>query len=145
MSDKKPSLKIVQKVREIQEKQAQRELKETETRREKEHDLLKKMEEDRRYAISHSGKTKHMRAGDMQTDRAFLQRLSNLIQHQKQRFETIQAEAELKRLELIERSKNKKMIEKLEEKREGDRRREADKKEQDVIDVVSQRPEKKRG
>jgi flagellar export protein FliJ len=107
-------LKTVLKIKKLQLKKAQRDLADT----------------------GGKGKT---RAEDLQVSRAFIDTLSGKIKDQSRKVSAITTREEAKRDELLEQSKTKEMLLRLDQRREGEEERERERKTQRVVDVLAQR------
>lgn len=79
------------------------------------------------------------RALELQTSRAFLRTLSTEIRQKERKVDEIQGQANDKRSELVERTQAKQMVENLDQRRQAEFVKEADRKEQRLIDVLAQR------
>jgi len=132
-------LQTVIRVKDIQLKNAQRELAQIKVKKEEEQGALDKLEEQKSSAMSDAARKMKARARDMQTGRAFLQSLSRQIKGQEETVQQISDQEETKRGELVERTKSQQMLEKIEEKRRDEEAKENDRKAQRVIDVLAQR------
>jgi len=127
------------KVRTIQEKKTQDELTQIRTKKEEERQTLTRLEETRDSEIEGNDTKSKMSAKDLQTSRAFLRRIATEIASQQDKVGEIEAREDAKRDELVERSQSRKMVENLDEKSRAQAVREADRKEQRLIDVLAQR------
>lgn len=132
-------LHVVLKVKEHQEKKAHRELIQIRGTRENETAILDRLNEKEKSVVSDAIRTLRARATEMQTSRAFLQSLSRHIQQQKRKVDEMHSLENKKREELLEKSQAKQMIKKLQEKRETEAAREHERKEQRLIDILTQR------
>jgi len=127
------------RVKSIQERKSQQELVEIQNRKDEERQTLSQLQERREGEIAEAVRKSRMRATDLQSSRAFLTRLSKEIGEQENKIEEIQVKEDEKREELVERSRSKHMVEDLEEKYQTQVLREAERKEQRLIDVLAQR------
>ncbi|HUI10301.1 MAG TPA: flagellar export protein FliJ [Bacteroidota bacterium] len=132
-------LQTVIRVKDIQLKNAQKELAQIKVKKEEEQGALDKLEDQKTSAMSDAARKMTARARDMQTSRAFLQSLSRQINQQEQTVQNISDQEETKRGELVEKTKSKQMLENIEEKRRDEESKESDRKAQRVIDVLAQR------
>jgi flagellar export protein FliJ len=132
-------LQTVIRVKDIQLKGAQRELAQIKVKKEKEQGTLDALEDQKSTAMSDAARDMKSRARDLQTGRAFLQSLSRQISDQVQAVQTVSAQEDTKRGELVEKTKSQQMITKIEEKRQTELAKEDDRKAQRVIDVLAQR------
>ncbi len=127
------------RVKSIQERKTQQELVEIQNQKDEERQTLSQLQERREGEIAEAVRKSRMRATDLQSSRAFLTRLSKEIGEQENKIEEIQVKEDEKREELVERSRSKHMVEDLEEKYQTQVLREAERKEQRLIDVLAQR------
>ncbi|MCU0412674.1 MAG: flagellar export protein FliJ [Bacteroidetes bacterium] len=127
------------RVKSIQERKSQQELVEIQNKKDEERQTLSQLQERREGEIAEAVRKSRMRATDLQSSRAFLTRLSKEIGEQENKIEEIQVKEDEKREELVERSRSKHMVEDLEEKYQTQVLREAERKEQRLIDVLAQR------
>jgi flagellar export protein FliJ len=127
------------KVREHQERKAQQELNTIRTEKNAAENALTEMDEKRNTEIKGAANQGKARAKDLQTSRAFIRKLSQDIQQQENKIETIKTQEETKRVEVVGRSQEKEMVERLEEKYQAHAAKEKDRKEQRVVDILAQR------
>ncbi len=127
------------KVKKHQEKVVHQELVRIRTEKDAEQGALDDLQESREQEISGAVRKARVTVTDLQTSRAFLQRLSREIQKQERKIQEIQSAEDAKREELVERSKSKKMVETLEEKQRAQLIKDEERKEQRLIDVLAQR------
>lgn len=132
-------LTTVLKVKQVQEKATQKELAEKKVTRQAEEQRLGQLEESKESAIDQTTMIGKTRAADMQTSMAFIQSLSRQISQQGERVDTARQNEDEKRGELVERSRSRQMVEKLDTQRKAEQEKEAQKKSQRVIDVLAQR------
>jgi flagellar export protein FliJ len=132
-------LHTVIKVKTHQQKNAQRELVQIQETKQKETGVLSDLRDTHEWALSDSVRAAKIRATDAQTSRAFIQRLGRQIERQAQEVEKISHQEDTKRGELLEKSQSKRMVERLEEKRKVEAAKEADRRDQKLIDVLAQR------
>jgi flagellar export protein FliJ len=132
-------LETVIKVKHFQVKKAQRELAEIKINLEKEQGALDHLEETKDSAMTDAVRIMRTRAGDLQTSRAFIQSLSRQIQQQEDRLDEIKQQEDDKRGELLEKTKSRQMVEKLDQKRKDEAEKEDERKAQKMIDVLAQR------
>ncbi|MCX6138828.1 MAG: flagellar export protein FliJ [Ignavibacteriales bacterium] len=139
MKSQHSPLTTVIKVKKFQEKKAQRELYQLVNYKNEEAAALSTLQDRQETAMSNALRFLKARATDLQTDRAFLRSLSHQIEHQAKVVEGIQEKEDSKRDEVVEKSKSKKMVENLDEKRRVAAEKEVDRKDQRLIDVLAQR------
>jgi len=126
-------------VREIQKKQTTRELMHISEEKKSQQEVLDKMNGEHQSAMDSTFKDSRTRASAVQTSSAFLKRLGTQIKQQTTNVKTIESQEDVKRDELLERSKAKTIVEKLQDKFNEENRKEADRKEQKLIDTIGQR------
>ena len=126
-------------VREIQKKQTTRELMHITEEKKNQQEVLDKMNDEHQNAMDSTFKDTRVRASAVQTSSAFIKRLGTQIKQQTTNVKTIENQEDKKRDELIERSKAKTIVEKLQDKFNEENRKEVDKKEQKLIDTLGQR------
>ncbi len=129
----------VLKVREIQERQALRELRDLQATNAQEQETLEAFRETQQSAVTDAVRSMKMKATDAQTSRAFIMKLSKQIREQEKKVKEVQSQEDQKRDELIERSRSREVVEKLDEKLRTEQSKELDRKEQRLIDVLAQR------
>lgn len=139
MTHKQTQLKFVSKIKKYLEEKAQRELVAIQNKREQETEQLNTLVKVSDSATAQSGQTVRANARDLQTNQAYLRSLSHQIREQEEFVETIISQEDDKRVELTEKSKSKKMIEKLDEKHTTEVALETEKTLQNQIDVLAQR------
>jgi flagellar export protein FliJ len=130
---------VVIRVKKHQEKKAQHELGQIQRKKETEQEALSELRDQRATAIGATGRVARTRATEAQANHAFIQRLSRQIEKQQKTVEKIQQHEDEKREELAERSKSKKIVERLDEKRRLEEQRVRSRKEQAILDVLAQR------
>jgi len=135
----KSRFRTVLKVKKIQERKAQGELRELQTVHAQEEEVLNDIKDERQYALSDAVRTMKIKATEAQTNRAFILKLSRQIKEQEQKVQQVESQEEEKRSELLERTKSKKMVEQLDEKLQAEADKEMERKEQRLIDVLAQR------
>jgi len=133
------SFETVIRVKDIQLKNAQRELAVISVNRAREEGALTNLEERKSSAMTDAVRTMKTKAVDLQTSQAFLQSLSRQIQKQVQKVEEVLTQEEGKRGELLEKSQSKQMIEKIDQRRKDVQERELERKTQRLSDVLAQR------
>ncbi len=138
-NDKAQKLDTIVTVRENQKKQTTRELLKIVHQKFQEVTLLQKLHNEQNDAIASSFAAQHVRAYNAQTTSAFIKRLDKDIQQQDKTIRKIEQVEDSKREELMERVKAKTVVEKLQEKVKEEIRKEADSKEQKLLDTISQR------
>jgi flagellar export protein FliJ len=129
----------VLKVKRIQEKKSQTELRQLQASHAQEEATLADIKQTQQTALSDAVRSMKMKATEAQTNRAFLRKLSDEIQDQSKKVDELVSMKESKREELIARTKGKNMIEKLDDKLQIEKAKENDRKEQRLIDVLAQR------
>jgi|WetSurMetagenome_2_1015567.scaffolds.fasta_scaffold149843_2 flagellar export protein FliJ len=129
----------VLKVRRIQEKKSQTELHQLQIVHAQEEATLADIKQTQETALSDAVRSMRMKATDAQTSRAFIRKLSDEIQDQSKKVNQLESLKESKREELLARTQNKNMIEKLDDKLQSEQAKENDRKEQRLIDVLAQR------
>ncbi len=132
-------LQTVIRVKDIQVKGAQRELAQIKVKKDLEQGTLDRLEDQKSSAMTDTASEMKSRARDLQTGRAFLQSLSRQIKDQEKTVRTVSDQEDSKRGELVEKTKSRKMIETIEEKRRNEQVKEDERKAQRVIDVLAQR------
>jgi flagellar export protein FliJ len=132
-------LTTVLKVKKYLEKKAQGELVQLVSYKNVESAALSMLHDRHETAMTEALRYLKARATDLQTDRAFLRTLSHQIEHQEKKVEEIQVQEDTKRDEVVEKSKSKKMVENLNDKRRVAAEKEVDRKDQRLIDVLAQR------
>lgn len=132
-------LSTVIRVRDMQLKKTQRELAVIKVERQTEEVRLTSLEEAQSNAMTEAVRKMKTRAVDLQTSQAFLQSLSRKIEHQEEKVREVTTAEEGKRVELVERSQSKQMVEKIDQRRRDEETREQERKAQRVIDVLAQR------
>ncbi len=132
-------LSTVIRVREMQLKKTQRELAVIKVERQAEEGRLSTLEEKQSSAMTEAVRAMKTRAVDLQTSQAFLQSLSRQIERQEEKVREVTDAEEGKRVELVERSQSKQMVEKIDQRRRDEETKEQERKAQRVIDVLAQR------
>jgi flagellar export protein FliJ len=132
-------LKTVLKIKKLQLKKAQRDLAAITVTRETEQGHLSHLEQAHSSALADTGGKGKTRAEDLQVSRAFIDTLSGKIKDQSRKVSAITTREEAKRDELLEQSKTKEMLLRLDQRREGEEERERERKTQRVVDVLAQR------
>lgn len=132
-------LVTVIRVKDFQVKKAQRELASITISRAQEEGALSSLEERQSSAMSEAVRKMKTKAVDLQTSQAFIQSLSRQIERQGEKVQEIITQEDGKRVELIEKSQSKQMIEKIDQRRKEEHEKEQDRKAQRVIDVLAQR------
>ena len=132
-------LSTVIRVRDMQLKKTQRELAVIKVERQTEEVRLTSLEEQQSNAMTDAVRKMKTRAVDLQTSQAFLQSLSRKIEHQEEKVREVTTAEEGKRVELVERSQSKQMVEKIDQRRRDEETKEQERKAQRVIDVLAQR------
>jgi flagellar export protein FliJ len=132
-------LVTVIRVKDFQVKKAQRELASITISRAQEEGALSSLEERQSTAMSEAVRKMKTKAVNLQTSQAFIQSLSRQIDRQGEKVQEIITQEDGKRVELIEKSQSKQMIEKIDQRRKEEYEKEQDRKAQRVIDVLAQR------
>lgn len=127
------------RVKDVQVKQAQRELAVITITRAREEGTLTTLEEQQNSAMTDAVRKLKTKAVDLQTSQAFLQSLARQIEIQGEKLRDVISREEGKRVELVEKSQSKQMIEKIDQRRKDEVEKEEDRKAQRVIDVLAQR------
>ena len=132
-------IKTVLKIKKLQMKKAQRDLAATKMTREIEEGNLSALQDERTSAVASAGVNGKTRAADLQVNRAFIVTLSGKIKVQSLKVSAISTREEQQRDKLVEQSKTKEMLLRLDQRREGEEERERERKTQRVVDVLAQR------
>jgi len=132
-------LGTVLKVKKYQEKKAHEELIHLLRSKDKEQAALSDLNDKRENAMTDAVRVSRARALELQTSRAFLRSLSAEIRQKEKKVDEIQLQENSKRSELVERTQAKQMVENLDQRRQAEIVKEADRKEQRLIDVLAQR------
>ncbi len=132
-------LTTVLKVKEFQERSAQRELAAIKVNRANEEQTLDKLEESRTNAMDDEGDVTRIKAADLQTSHAFIDSLGRQISQQEDRVDAIKQQEDQKRDELVEKSKSRQIVEKLDARKQEEAGKESERKSQRVMDVLAQR------
>lgn len=139
MTTKQTQLKFVSKIKKYLEEKAHRELVAIQNKREKETENLKSLIKVNDTALEESEQAVRANARDLQNNQAYLRSLAHQIREQEEFIETIIGQEDNKRTELTEKTKSKKIIEKLDEKHTEEIALENEKILQNQIDVLAQR------
>lgn len=134
-------LQTVIKVKQFQVKKAQRELAVLSVHRQGEQHRLQTLEERQSAAMSDASRAKRGRAADLQTNQAYIQSISQQIVRQEEKVVSLQGQEEGKRVELVEKSQSKQMLEKLDSRRKAAEEKKEEQKNQAIIDGLAQRPQ----
>jgi flagellar export protein FliJ len=132
-------LRTVLKVKKYQEKKAHEELVHLLQSKDQEEAALSDLNDKRESAMTEAVRVSRSRALEWQTSRAFLRSLSAEIRQKEKKVDEIQLQEDDKRSELVERTQAKQMVENLDQRRQAEIVKEADRKEQRLIDVLAQR------
>jgi len=135
----KSRYRTVLKVKKIQERKAQGELRQLQAVHTKEVEVLNDIRDERQYALSDAVRAMKVKATEAQTSRAFILKLSRQMKEQEKKVEAVESQETEKRTELVERTKSKKMVEQLDEKLQAEEEKEIERKEQRLMDVLAQR------
>jgi flagellar export protein FliJ len=127
------------KVRKYQEKKAQQELSQLRHEKAIEEDTLNQLDKRRDTAIAGADGVEKSSAQDIQAQHAFIRKLSKDIQEREKNLKVMVEKEHSKTDEVVERKKAKEMVENLEERFQTDLSKEADRKEQKVLDILAQR------
>ena len=139
MASSGSKLKSVLKIKKLQLKKVQCDLAAITVKRETEEGRLTHLEKAHSSALAQAGGTGKTRAADLQVNRAFIENLSGKIKDQTRKVRAATTREEEKRDELLEQSKTKEMLLRLDQRREGEEERERERKTQRVVDVLAQR------
>ncbi len=139
MTKNQAQLKCVSKIKKYLEEKAHRELVAIQNKREVETENLNNLIKVNDAAIAETRQTISANARDLQYHQAYLRSLSHQIQEQEEVIENIIDQEDDKRVELTEKTKSKKIIEKLNEKHSEEIANENEKILQNQIDVLAQR------
>jgi flagellar export protein FliJ len=129
----------VLRVKRHQEKVAQQQLMHIEDAHNKEKELLNTLHKVRTEAVGGTQRSGRARVNELQTQRAFIIKLTKQINHQASKLDDIKRKANAKRKELTERAQSRQMVEKLDEKRKVQVSKNRDRVEQEMIDEVANR------
>lgn len=138
-SGRSARLDTIINVRDHQQRQATKELSQIQRQKKQESDRLEVMNGTQHQAMKDSFTRQRVTASDVQNNSAFLQRLATEIRQQTGTIEKIEGMETEKRGELLERVKAKNVIEKLQERVKAELQKEADSKEQQMLDTLGQR------
>ncbi len=131
--------KTVLKVREIQERKAQGELRQLQLTRVQEQETLDDIKETQQSALTDAVRSMKVKATDAQTSRAFILKLTRELKEQETKLREAESKENEKRGELVERAKSREIVEKLDQKFRAEQSKELERKEQRLIDVLAQR------
>jgi flagellar export protein FliJ len=137
ISDKR--LSTILKVKNHQERVAQQELTFIRHRKDREKEVFNRLEETKQTAIGDLAKSVRIRANELQSNRAYISDLTEQMQDQIKKISDMQQEEDGKREELIEKSQSKRIMEKLEEKKNLETAQETNRKDQRLMDVLAHR------
>lgn len=126
-------------VRDHQKKAATRELQKILDEKQSNIDQLTTMKSEQERVLEGETYSHKANAQELQTHRAFIEKLSDSIQKKEEHLKEIESKEETKREELLERVKAKNVVEKLKEKLTEEIMKEQNHKEQQTIDMLSQR------
>lgn len=138
-NNKAQRLKTIVTVRENQKKQTTRELLNIVHQKAREVTQLEKLHSEKHNAIALSFAVSKVRAHSAQTSNAFIKRLNHEIQQQHTTIKKIERVEHAKREELVERVRAENIVQKLHDKVQDEMRKEADNREQKLLDTLSQR------
>ena len=110
----------VVKVKQHQEKVAQQQLIKIQDDHVKEKTRLERLHEAREEAVEEAPRFGRARATDLQTQRAFIFKLTKQIHHQSSKVDEVKGQEVAKRKELTERAQSRQMVEKLDEKQKAE-------------------------
>ena len=127
------------KVRQHQEKQTQQELMTIRLKKEHEERQLNLLHQTREEAFAGELQTEKITANEIQNSRAFIKTLNTLIKKKIVDINEISSIESTKIEELVDRTIKKKMVENLDSKQRDILRREQERKEAKIIDMLSQR------
>ena len=134
-----PKYQTVLRVRKIQERKAQGELRELQEVCAQEKETLADIKETQLSAVTDAVRSMKMKATEAQTSRAFILKLSRQLREQESKVKDVQSQEDEKRDELIGRTKSKEIVEKLDQQLQAEHAKELDRREQRLIDVLAQR------
>jgi flagellar export protein FliJ len=134
----------VLKVKQHQEKVAQLQLKQIEDVHLREKETLQRLNERRDEAVEGTSYAGRARATDLQTQRAFVFKLTRQISNQSSRIEEIRIKEDAKRQELTEKAQSRQMVEKLHEKCKAEAAKDVERKEQNILDEIANRTSKQK-
>jgi flagellar export protein FliJ len=126
-------------VKNVQVKQAQRELAVITTDREKEQKTLDGLADAETNALEARKKARKRKAGDLQANQAFLDTVQRKIKKQERTVAEIKTREERKRGELVEKSQAEDMLEKIDGRRKELVNKERERKAQTLIDSLAHR------
>ncbi len=127
------------KVRQHQEKQTQQELAAIRVKKEHEERQLNQLQQKREDAFNGETFSEKITAKEIQNSRAFIKTLNTLIDKKSNDIEVISTTETTKIEELVDRTIKKKMVENLDTKQREIFRREQERKEAKMIDILAQR------
>jgi flagellar export protein FliJ len=131
-------------VKNVQVKQAQRELAVITSDREKEEKALGGLEDAQTDALEARKKGRKRKASDLQANQAFIDTLQRKISKQERKVQEIRSREERKREELVAKSQAEEMLEKIDGKRKVLVEKERERKAQTVIDAIAHRVRSKK-
>ena len=132
-------LATVLRFKQYQEKKVHEELVQLLRTKEREQAVLLELNDKRETAMTDAIRTSKARVTELQTSRAFLRTLSREIQQKEKKVGDIQLQENDKREELVEKTQSKQMVDNLEQRRQAELRKDLDRREQRLIDVLAQR------
>ncbi len=127
------------KVRQHQEKQTQQELAVIRNKKESEERQLLQLHQTREEAFSGESLAEKATAKDLQNSRAFIKTLNKMIDKKSTEITEISASESTKIEELVDRTMKKKMAENLDSKQRDVIKKEQERKELKMIDILAQR------
>jgi flagellar export protein FliJ len=139
MAKRSNRLKTVVRVKKHQEKVTQQQLVVIQDQHLREAATLQQLNAAKDEAVNETKGFGRARVTDLQTQRAFIFRLSRQIDSQSAKVDEMQDKENQKRHELTGRSQSRQMVEKLDERRKEEEERSDDRKEQTTIDDLAQR------
>ncbi len=132
----------VLRVKKHQEKLAQQQLMRIQDEHNREQEALQRFHADREDALNEKVRFGRARVTDLQTQRAFIFKLSRQIDHQSQKVDEIRRKEVEKLDELTRRAQSRQMVETIDQRRKDEVERQLDKKEQSLIDDMANRQKK---
>lgn len=126
-------------VKNVQKKQAQRELAIITTDREEEQKALSGLEEAHSTAVEARKRGRKRKASELQASQSFLDTLRRKITKQERKLEEVKSREELKREELLEKSQTEEVLERIDTRRKEQVSKQRERKAQSIIDTLAQR------
>ena len=139
MAKARSKIQTVLRVKKHQEKVAHQQLMQIKDEHQREQERLSHLHHAKDEAVKGVVRFGRAKATDVQTQRAFIIKLSKQITRQAHRVNEIQEKENEKLVELTKRAQSRQMVEKLDERQRKEIDRRVDKKEQETIDEVASR------